>query len=407
MWKGPREGRSNILTILDLRDRNYRLAVVNGWLVWLGDTFLHPNIVLTSFAAKLGAPGALIGLLPALLQAGGMVPQAFLAPYVARFPRKIVLYRKVAALRLLGVVLMALSAFFLGAWPPLLFLGFLLGLLLNALFTGVSSLPFWEVVAKTTPPARRAALFSARNLVGGLLAFLTGFGVREILALPLPFPLPYALLFALGALAFGTGWYLFGLTQEPEEPPREERLDLRLPLRSAGFRRYLRVRVLLGLAGMAEPFYAVYAVRTLGQGQELGLYLSLYALAFTLSNLLWARMAERGSKGVLQVGAFLALWAPLLALLLPPPLFGLVFLLQGAYLAALGLATTTYLLNLAPPGERSAFIGLANTVAGVFAFTPVLGGWLADGLGFPSLFILAAFFYAWAFYAGRKLPQEG
>jgi MFS family permease len=381
--------------------------VVNGWLVWLGDTFLNPNIVLSGFAAKLGAPGALIGLLPALLQAGGMIPQAFLAPWVARLPRKIVLYRRVAALRLSGVVLMALSALLFGQNPTLLLAGFLLGLLLNALFTGVSSLPFWEVVAKTTPPEKRAALFSARNLVGGFLAFLAGFLVREVLALSLPFPLPYALLFALGALAFGLGWYLFGLTEEPEEPPKEARLDLRTPLKRPGFRRYLRVRLLLGLAGMAEPFYAVYAVRILGQKEELGLYLALYALAFTLSNLLWARLAERGSKGVLQMGAALALLTPLLALLLPPSAFGLVFLLQGAYLAALGLATTTYLLNLAPPEERSASIGLANTLAGFFAFSTVLGGYLSDRLGFPALFLLAASFYALALYAGRKLPEEG
>ncbi|GLV48109.1 MFS transporter [Thermus sp. LT1-2-5] len=407
MWKGPREGRRSILPILDLSERNYRLAVVNGWLVWLGDTFLNANIVLSGFAAKLGAPGALIGLLPALLQAGGMVPQAFLAPYVARFPQKIVLYRKVASLRLLGVVLMALSAFLLGPWPDLLLGGFLLGLLLNALFTGVSSLPFWEVVAKTVPPKRRAALFSARNLVGGLLAFLAGFGVREILALPLPFPLPYALLFSLGALSFGLGWHLFGQVNEPEEPPRTARLDLKLPLLHPGFRRYLRVRVVLGLAGMAEPFYAVYAVRALGQGKELGLYLSLYALSFTLSNLLWARLAERGSKGVLRAGAALGLLAPLLALLLAPGLFGLVFLLQGAYLAALGLATTTYLLNLAPPEERSAFIGLGNTVAGVFAFSTVLGGWVADQAGFSALFLLAASLYALAFLLGERLPEEG
>ncbi len=381
--------------------------MVNGWLVWLGDAFFNPNIVLAGFAAKLGAPGALIGLLPALLQAGGMVPQAFLAPWVARLPRKIVLYRKVAALRLSGLVLMALSAFLFGQNPSLLLLGFLLGLLLNALFTGVSSLPFWEVVAKTTPQGRRAHLFSARNLVGGLLAFLAGFLVRFLLALPLPFPLPYALLFALGALSYGVGWYLFGLTEEPEEAPKEARLDLKAPLRRPAFRRYLGVRLLLALAGLAEPFYAAYAVRALGQGKELGLYLSLYALAFTLSNLLWARMAERGSKGVLKAGAFLALLTPLLALLLPPGLFGLVFLLQGAYLAALGLATTTYLLNLAPKGERSAYIGLANTLAGLFAFSSVLGGALVDLLGFPALFLAAFAFYALALWVGRRLPQEG
>ncbi len=302
---------------------------------------------------------------------------------------------------------MALSAFLFGENPSLLLLGFLLGLLLNALFTGVSSLPFWEVVAKTTPPNKRAQLFSARNLVGGFLAFLAGFLVREVLSLPLPFPLPYALLFALGALAYGLGWYLFGLTEEPEEAPQEARMDLRAPLRSPAFRRYLGVRLLLALAGLAEPFYAVYAVRALGQGKELGLYLSLYALAFTLSNLLWARMAERGSRGVLQVGAGLAVLALLSALLLPPGLFGLVFLLQGAYLAALGLSTTTLLLNLAPPGERSAAIGLANTLAGLLAFSPVLGGYLADRLGFPALFLLAALLYALALLLAKGLPEEG
>jgi hypothetical protein len=259
------------------------------------------------------------------------------------------------------------------------------------------------VVAKTTPPEKRAALFSARNLVGGLLAFLAGFLVREVLALPLPFPLPYALLFALGALAFGLGWYLFGLTDEPEEAPNETRLDLKAPLRRPEFRRYLRVRLLLGLAGMAEPFYAVYAVRVLGKREELGLYLAFYALAFTLSHLLWARRAERGSKRVLLAGAFLGL----LAMALPSGAFGLVFLLQGAYLAALGLATTTYLLNLAPPEERSASIGLANSIPGLFAFSTVVGGYLADRLGFPALFLLAALFYALALYAGRKLPEEG
>jgi MFS family permease len=90
-----------------------------------------------------------------------------------------------------------------------------------------------------------------------------------------------------------------------------------------------------------------------------------------------------------------------------PGLFGLVFLLQGAYLAALGLSTTTLLLNLAPPGERSAAIGLTNTLAGLLAFSPVLGGYLADRLGFPALFLLAAGLYALALHAGRGLPEEG
>jgi len=65
------------------------------------------------------------------------------------------------------------------------------------------------------------------------------------------------------------------------------------------------------------------------------------------------------------------------------------------------------LLNLAPPEERSASIGLTNSISGLFAFSTVLGGYLSDRLGFPALFLLAALFYALALYAGRKLPEEG
>ncbi len=388
-------------------DRNYWLGVVNGWLVWLGEAFLNPYIVLTSFAAQLGAPGPLIGLLPALLLAGGMLPQAFLVPWVAWLPEKLPLYRRVAFWRLFGLLLMALSAFLLGPWPHLLLWGFLLGLLLNALFTGVSSLPFWEVVAKVVPPGRRASLFGARNLVGGFLSFLAGFLVQAILEAPWPFSFSYGLLFLLGALAYGLGWHLFGLVQEPKETPAvHPRVSLLLPLKDGAFLRFLGVRLLWGLASMVEPFYAAYAVWTHGAGGTVGLYVALYALSFTLSNLLWSRLALRGSKGVLQIGAGLAALTPLLALALPPGAYPLVFVLQGAYLAASNLAISTYLLNLAPEGQRSAYIGLSNTLAGLFAFSPVLGGYLADRLGFPGFFLLAAILYALVLGVGRRLPRD-
>ncbi|MCL4454310.1 MAG: MFS transporter, partial [Deinococcus sp.] len=160
----------SLFKLVDLKDHNYRVGVLNGWLVFIGDAFFNPSIVLASFAAKLGVANAVIGLLPALLQAGSMIPQAFLAPYVAKLPVKVVLYRRVAALRVASLALIALSAFVFGDRPGLLLFFFLLGLGINGLVTGFSSLPFWETVSKTVPQQKRAAFFGARNLVGGLLA---------------------------------------------------------------------------------------------------------------------------------------------------------------------------------------------------------------------------------------------
>lgn len=380
--------------------------MLNGWFVFLGDAFFNASIVLSSFAAKLGAPNSVIGLLPALLGAGSMIPQVFVAPYVARMPVKVVLYRRVAVLRVSSLAFIALASFVLGHRPDVLLVCFVLGLALNGLVTGFSSLPFWETVAKTIPMERRAALFGGRNLVGGMLAFLAGLLVRYLLGTSLPFPIPYAILFTLGTLSFGIGWYLFGLSHEPPDEGRSSTVPIRLglPLKDFAFRRFLRVRVLFALASMTEPFYAAYAVRGLGQSSEIGLYLTLYTLSSVLSNLLWVRLSQRyGSKLLILSGASLGVVTPVLALLLPPGAYGLVFVLQGTYLAALGLGTTTYLLNTADPQNRSSYIGLANTVVGVVSFSPVLGGLLADRLGYAAPLLLATVCYGWGLYAGRKL----
>lgn len=395
-------------SILDLSDPNYRMAMINGWLASLGDAFFNGGIVLASFAAKLGAPNTVVGLLPSLLGAGAMVPQVFVAPYVARLSRKIELYRRVAWLRAGSLWLVVVATFVLGQHPHLLLPVFIFGLAANGLFSGISSLPFWEVIGKTVPMERRAGLFSARSLVGGLLGFLTGFVVRFILGIPLPFPYTYAIIFTLGALAYGYCWYFFGLIKEPLEEGKADRISLALPFRDFYFRRFLRVRVLLAVAGMVEPFYAAFAVRQLRQSGEIGLYLTIFTLSSVLANLLWVQVSRRyGSKALMLVGAGLGTLTPLLALVLPADSYWGVFVLQGSYLAAIGVSTSTYLINLAPDNNRSSYIGLSNTIVGLLSFSPVLGGFLADHIGYVGPMLLASICYGWALYAGRRLrPLE-
>jgi MFS family permease len=49
----------------------------------------------------------------------------------------------------------------------------------------------------------------------------------------------------------------------------------------------------------------------------------------------------------------------------------------------------TYVLDIAPDSERSAYVGLVNTFLGVVSFIPVLGGSLVDRFGFELLFLVA------------------
>lgn len=386
--------------------RNYTLGVVNGWLTALGDAFYNPTIVLATFAALLGAPGPVVGLLPALVLSGWLIPQGFLAPWVARLPQKIVLYRSVAVFRMLGLITVTAATFLLSDNPSLLLAIFLLGLTLNALANGVSGLPFMEVVSKTIPARERAPFFGTRNLGGGFLGLLAGLAVAQYLELP--FPMGYGLAFASGLVSYGLGWFLFGLVNEPPEAANPQRVPVLLPLRDPLFRRAMLARAALSLGGMVEPFYAAYAVRNFAANGSTGTYLLIYLLAFTISNFLWIRIAMRyGSRALLAIAGLTAALTPWLALNTAGSWFALVFLVQGGYYAALSMGTQNYTLAIAPSKYRSAYIGLFNTILGITSFAPVLGGFVVDAWGYPVLFALASLFYILGFALTRRLPLPG
>jgi hypothetical protein len=49
-----------------------------------------------------------------------------------------------------------------------------------------------------------------------------------------------------------------------------------------------------------------------------------------------------------------------------------------------------YLLEIAPPGMNSAYVGLGNTISGVMMIVPPLGGALLELTSYPVLFGLTA-----------------
>ena len=61
---------------------NERLGILNGWAVFLGDGFLNVTVVVAGFAARLGAPNWVIGLLPGIAGGGWMLPQLLVAARV-------------------------------------------------------------------------------------------------------------------------------------------------------------------------------------------------------------------------------------------------------------------------------------------------------------------------------------
>lgn len=69
--------------------------------------------------------------------------------------------------------------------------------------------------------------------------------------------------------------------------------------------------------------------------------------------------------------------------------FGLIltFVFLGAYLAAYHTSAMPVILEFCAPEDRPTYVGLTNTIlAPILIGGPILGGWVAESLGFETMF---------------------
>lgn len=398
--------------------RNVLFGITNGALTMLGDTFIHPTIVLALFVSQISNSNLLVGLVPAISTGVWFLPQLIAAAVAQRSHRRLPIAVWSTVIRTLAVGVLGVLGFVAAdREPSFLLLWFFILYTIYNLAAGFANVPMVDVMARAVPDNRLAFFFGQRNLWGGVLGFMAGFLIQRILSDGESFPMNFGLLFFASFVALALATYATVSIREPESPPQRHRatlggqlLNAPLLLGNDHFRRFLAFRSFLSVSAIADPFYVVYAQQQLGApAAVIGVYISAMTVARFGSNLVWSPLAERrGNRLVLQLSALLRMAIPVLALALPPLLrwsliadrvpggnqtlyyaFGLVFVAYGIALSGQNLANMTYLLDIAPEHERPAYVGLINTILGVVSFVPVLGGTLLDSFGFEFLFIVA------------------
>lgn len=408
--------------------RSFLLGVANGVFFHFAEALIDPPLVLTWFVSQLTSSNLLIGLVAPLGDAGWFLPQIFISARIQHLPRKMPSYIASAAVRAATWMLLAATVWFVDD-PRILLAGFFILYLLARLTSGLSGLAFFDVVAKTVPARRRGSYFAWRQFLGGLLGLNAAWMLKIVLNHPaLPFPRGHALLFVLYCVGIAVGMTAFSLVREPPGLATSGPATVGEQLRRAGrlwrrdrvYRRYMLVRVALALAGMALPFYTIYAKNVLGAPAGIvGLYLGVRIATYLLFNLPWGRLSDRhGNRLVLRLLLLGIGGTALLALALvgAVALFGLqgawlpylalpLFFLDGATRPAQELAGSNFLLELVPEGERSLYLGFSNTVMGIVIILSGLGGLVVDALGFAGLFALALGLCACGYILARGLPE--
>jgi MFS family permease len=407
--------------------RNF-LALLGDYIGFgLAMTFAGITTTLPAYIAHLTPSKVVVGLFTTASDGAWLLPQIFFANFLLNKRRKKPYILLGSAIGRPWILFYALAlALGLGRSPSLA-----LGLLFaaEAVFLGsdaLAAVAWFDVLAKAMPEERRGRLIGLGQGLNGLLAIGAGAVIARLLGdQGPPFPLNYAVIFALAGFFLLFSFASLCFVVEPEEPVAEERpswgsylAHLRRTLvEDRLFRRVIGVRLLAGFDLLASGFYILFATRELGlPSSTVGLYAAVQTAGTILASVAFGALSERaGSQRVIQVATAIGLIAPLTGLILfllrvrggtgLLVVYALVFLVVGAVGSAYMLCYVNYVLRLSPAHDRPTYVGLFNTAGGLLVVLPTLGGAILQSTSYGVLFGLAGAAVAASHILSWHLPK--
>lgn len=398
--------------------KNFFLNAFNGMATKLADQLANPGLVLPWFMDALGAPASMVGFLTPIRQAGALLPQIIVSGQIRQLPVRKWFWVGGGAVFGLALVLMIPTALSL---PTLAAgIGILILLGIGSIARGFSSVAFKDVLAKTIPQGRRGRLMAVRATIGGLLALIAGVILRLYINTQRSLT-PYLILIGIaGFLWIGSMALVVlieeqaGATEGARDPLQESLAGYRHLKQDPGFRKFILARTVLLSIELSLPFYALYARQaTGGSAGELGLFVIAASLSQVLSSPFWGRLADRTSRWTMMLSAGLAGFAGALVLLMDwipaiptnPYLLAVPVMIIGFAIAGVRLGRKTYLVDGAPAKDRSLYVALSNTIAGVLILLGGGLGFIADAFGIQTLIALLALLAFIGVASSWRLPE--
>jgi MFS family permease len=384
------------------RVRGLRYFWLDGIFATISENFYLGFVAL--FALAYGATNGQVGWVTAvanLLGAMALFPGAQLLESTEK-RKPLILWTGggFARLMLLGL---AFVPFLLGENAQLAILAIIL---LNGVraFMGNFANPAWTaMVADLVPGAMRGRYFGNRNLTMGLAALiiapLAGYLIRVGNGWQGMDLFGYQVIFLL---AFGVGvlsTLSFSRIPEPDAPVRAQRGHasgeiFQIFRQSPGFLGLVASSFVWNVAiQIAGPFFNVYLVNEFNTSTAtIGLLASVSSAAALFGQMFFGRAMDR--KGAIWVQIVSGVGIPLLPFfwlfVTAPWQVALINIWGGFLWAGYGLSNFSLLLELTPDEQRPRAVALYQTsVFAAAVLGPLLGGYLADVVGYQLIFTLS------------------
>ena len=404
--------------------RNFAANLGDGAFFAFGMSFVSITTVLPLMIRKLGGGNIAVGLVPVVWTLGFNLPQILMAGKVRRISRKKPLLLKTAFFqRIMWLILGGIVFFLFGRVNPktslvFFFIGFAL-----AAVAGSLNLPGWfDLVAKLTPQGVRGRLFALRSMSGGFLGLLGGWSVRRTLDRR-PFPENFGILF-LFAFVFMMISYVFLILLREDRPSPIEPEEvgdsfggrlLRIVRGEKNFRRFLVADALLQASLMADAFYAVHAFSRFSlTGGYAGTFTMILMVSLIAGNVLFGGLADRfGHRMNLRMAALFTVAACAVALTARNVVvYSAVFVGSAFTTGLIQVSRLAIISEICREKGRPTHIALDNLLASPFILTALLGGWMADRLGYWAVFTAAgilalgsALWISWKVEEPRRLKS--
>lgn len=382
--------------------RNFAANFVDVLFFSLALAFASMNTIMPVFIRQLGGSALVVGLVPAIVQTGQLLPPLFAAPYIAPLQRKLPFLLKVTLGERLPWPLLALGCIVLAPRSPLALL--VLAVVLLAIFglSGGVGVPAWmDIVARATPLRMRGKLFGWSGALSGLLGVGGGLAAERMLE-RWAFPYNFAACFAAASVCMLVSFVALAAIREPYVQEQIASVPFRayvrqLPVLLRGdrdFSIFIVVRILGALAGMAAAFVALYAIEQRGLPPSIvGRFTAAMLGTQVITTPFFGMLADRrGYKSSLQFALLCQVLAMLLSLVVTTPIgFSVVFGLLGATAGLLFTTTLNLVVEFAPASERVTYLGLHGTlIAPATLLAPIIGGSLVERGGYALAFGVAA-----------------
>lgn len=411
-------------------ERNYKhnfiVNFIDGTAFWFGASFFSYRTILPVYLANLTESEIAIGLLSTIIATGWLLPQLFTANWTQRLPVK-----KVAPVKWgffterMPIFLLIPAAWLATVNTTLAIIAFFILITWHLFGAGLIAVGWQDMIAKIIPIDRRGRFFGLTNF-GGTATGILGASVVAWLLGRYEFPYGYMLCFLAGSIFILISWVFLRMTREPAVEPKEPPISeteywKRLPKilqNDHNFRRYLISQSVITGGGIALGFLAVYAVgRWDLPDSQVGFFTTCMLIGQALSNLIFGWLSDRiGHKIILELSTLANAISVVIALIAPQPeWFYLVFALIGVTNAGFIISGIMIVFEFCSAEVRPTYIGLNNTVIGVFsALMPLLGAWLIEAFGYQVLYlfgivfgIVGLFMLHWWVQEPRKINKVG